>query len=164
MQRSPAEPAPPPQVARANCMSASGSTTAWFFAPRVPAPFSIRSCSAVDVPSDRSRTDNETARHRRDRAVHRQQLCRRAERSTPRAEVRPLQTIRRATMMQMDSFRWFQHEGISACDCNWEHPHRHHRRKAEWRDSDTNAKRLAERTNRLHRYRIGICAFRQCRQ
>ena len=20
------------------------------------------------------------------------------------------------------SFRWFQHEGISACDCNWEHP------------------------------------------
>ena len=84
------------------------------------------------IPSNRSRTDNDSS----DIVVIEQCIDSNfvaVRRSTPGGV--GLAAIRRALPCRWISFRWLQHEGISACDCNWRHPHRHHRRKVEWRDS-----------------------------
>src|SRR5947207_4393976 len=39
----------------------------------------------------------------------------------------------------------FKHERVSARDREWEHPHRHHCRKIEWRDADADSQRLQYR-------------------
>ena len=95
---------PPPQAARQRTAcrrqeaQPRGSSP-----PRVPAlVFDSQLLGRARTERSESNRRMRRQRHRHDRAVHRQQLCRRAQHSIPRAEVRPLQTIQQAIPMQMD--------------------------------------------------------------
>ena len=108
MQRSPAEPnAAAASCSAANCMSASGSTTAWFFAPPSACTrFRSRLLGRAHTEQSESNRQMKRQRHRHDRAMHRQQLCRRAQRSTPRRKSGLCKPFGEHYRCRWISFRW----------------------------------------------------------
>jgi len=166
MQRSPAEPYPADTAASAAApMSASGSTTMWFFAPpsactRLP----LRVPVLVDIPGHRRGADEAD---RRDVRVGQQRVDRRAvalhhvedagRRPRPVQQVGQQQRDRRVLLARLED------ERVTGDHRGAEHPHRYHRREVERGDPGDHAERLADRVHvDPGRRLLGEAALEQC--
>ncbi len=167
MHRSPAEPnAAALRWSDAKSMSASGSTTAWFFAPPracTRLPFALARSwmyRAIGVePTNETACDVGVVQDRVDRqlvAVHdvEDAVGQTGLGPQPRHEV----GRRGVTLAGL------QHEGVAAGDRDGVHPHRDHRREVERRDAGDDAQRLAEGEHvDVGRRLVGVLALQQLR-
>ena len=168
MQRWPAEPKPAAvRWLAAKSRSASGITTAWFFAPPSACtrlPFAVP--RLVDVPGDRRRADE---RHGRDVRMLEQRVDRDlvavhdVEHSVgkPRLGVQLGDEVRGRGV----ALGRLEHERVAARDRHRVHPHRDHGREVERGDARAHAERLAERVGvDVGRHLVGVLALEQLRQ